>query len=62
MSKGGKREGAGRPVAPPSAVIRIRLPLTEHEQVAQLGGVVWVKRVLREELSRCFPSEGETFK
>jgi len=38
MSKGGKRLGAGRPLAAPSAVMRIRLPLPVHAQVVILGG------------------------
>jgi hypothetical protein len=50
MSKGGKREGAGRPVSAPSAVLRIRLPLPVHAQVVELGGAVWLKRIISEAL------------
>lgn len=50
--KGGKREGAGRPKAPPTAVIRIRLPVPQHERLMQLGGDVIVKRLIEEHLAR----------
>jgi len=50
--KGGKREGAGRPPAPPSAVIRIRLPLPLHQKVKELGGDIWVKRIINEAIAK----------
>jgi hypothetical protein len=50
--RGGKREGAGRPVADPSAVIRIRLPLPVHAKIMALGGDIWVKRVINEALQQ----------
>jgi hypothetical protein len=59
MSKGGKREGAGRPPAPPSVVVRIRLSLPEHDKVTALGGDVWIKRVLREALFKASQLEIE---
>jgi hypothetical protein len=52
MSKGGKREGAGRPPAPPSAVLRIRLPLPLHQKVKELGGDIWVKRIINEAIEK----------
>jgi hypothetical protein len=52
MSKGGKREGAGRPPAPPSAVLRIRLPLPLHQKVKELGGDIWVKRIINEAIAK----------
>lgn len=48
--RGGKRDGAGRPVAQPTAVIRIRLPLPVHAKIMALGGDIWVKRVINEAL------------
>ena len=50
--KGGKREGAGRPPAPPSAVMRIRLPLPVHARVYALGGDIWVKRIINEAIDK----------
>ena len=38
----------GRPKAQPTAVIRIRLPIALHAQVIELGGDIFVKRVIRE--------------
>ena len=51
MTKGGKRLGAGRPLAAPSAVMRIRLPLPVHAQVVLLGGDVWLKRIISQALA-----------
>ena len=42
----------GRPKAPPTDVIRIRLPLKEHAQVIELGGDKWAKRVILENLEK----------
>lgn len=50
--RGGKREGAGRPVAPPSGVIRIKLPLAVHKQVMDRGGDIWLKRIINEQLNK----------
>lgn len=36
----------GRPKAPPTAVIRVRLPVDTHATVMQLGGDKFVKRVV----------------
>lgn len=52
MSKGGKRPGAGRPKADPTAVIRIRLPIPVYEKVAKLGGDIWVKRIIKEQVEK----------
>ena len=59
--KGGKREGAGRPPAPPSAVIRIRLPLPLHQKVKELGGDIWVKRIINEAIDKVAKTPYETF-
>ena len=50
--RGGKREGAGRPPAPPTAVIRIRLPMPVHKQVIERGGDIWLKRIISEALKK----------
>ena len=50
--KGGKREGAGRPPEPLKAIMRLRLPLSVHEQVMALGGDKWVKRLISEALQK----------
>ena len=50
--RGGKREGAGRPVAAPTAVMRIRLPLPVHQQVLERGGDIWLKRIINEALGQ----------
>jgi hypothetical protein len=47
-----EKRKAGRPTAPPTGVIRIRLPLPVHEQVVQLGGDVWVKRLINEAIDK----------
>ena len=52
--RGGKREGAGRPVAAPTAVIKISLPLPVHKQVKELGGTIWVKRIINEALAKIY--------
>ena len=48
--RGGKRDGAGRPLAPESTVVRIRVPLAIHEKIKELGGDKWIKRVILEAL------------
>lgn len=50
--RGGKRDGAGRPPAQPSVVMRIRLPLPVHAQVKALGGDKWVKRLINEAIEQ----------
>ena len=50
--RGGKREGAGRPPAQPTAVMRIRLPLPVHKQVIERGGDIWLKRIINEALQQ----------
>lgn len=44
--KGGKRLGAGRPPAPPTVVVRIRLSLSRHAAYVERGSEHWLKRVL----------------
>lgn len=39
---------AGRPKAPPTEVMRIRLPLQVHAKVMDKGGDKWVKRLITE--------------
>jgi len=43
---------AGRPKAEPTEVIRIRLPVAVHEQVIEMGGDKWVKRLITEALKK----------
>jgi hypothetical protein len=44
--KGGKREGAGRPKAEPTTVIRVRLTQPQHAAYVERGAEHWLKRVL----------------
>ena len=46
--RGGKREGAGRPKAPESVVIRVRVAPEVAEAIQKLGGAIWLKRVIQE--------------
>jgi hypothetical protein len=46
--RGGKREGAGRPKAPESVVIRVRVAPEVAEAIHARGGAIWLKRVIRE--------------
>ena len=46
--KGGKREGAGRPKAPESVVIRLRVAPEVAEAIQSRGGSIWLKRVIQE--------------
>ena len=46
--KGGKREGAGRPKAPESVVIRVRVAPEVAEAIQARGGAIWLKRVIQE--------------
>ena len=46
--RGGKREGAGRPPALPSLVIRVRLTPEQHKAYVDRGAEHWLKRVLSE--------------
>lgn len=50
--RGGKRKGAGRPPAPPTTLMRLRLPLPVYETVQALGGDVWAKRVIVEAINK----------
>lgn len=47
--KGGARNGAGRPKAAPSVVVRIRLPLEQHAAYLERGGDVWLKRLIAQQ-------------
>ena len=44
--RGGKREGAGRPPAPPTVPIRVRLTPEQHKEYTERGADIWIKRVL----------------
>lgn len=46
--RGGKREGAGRPPAPPAVIIRVRLTPEQHKAYTERGADIWLKRVLGE--------------
>lgn len=46
--KGGKREGAGRPKAPESVVIRLRVAPEVAKAIQARGGAIWLKRVILE--------------
>lgn len=43
---------AGRPKAPPTEVIRIRLPLPVHTKAMDKGGDKWVKRLINEAIEK----------
>lgn len=49
--RGGAREGAGRPKAPATTVVRVRLTQAQHAQYIERGGDVWLKRILAEALA-----------
>lgn len=55
--KGGKREGAGRPLAPPTAVVRIRLSPEQYAAYAERGAEDWLKRVLGEPKTHLAPMQ-----
>lgn len=42
----------GRPKAPPTAVMRLRIPLDAYAKIMALGGDRWAKRVLIEQLEK----------
>lgn len=44
--KGGKREGAGRPPAPKTILVRVRLLPDLHKEYMERGADIWLKRVL----------------
>jgi hypothetical protein len=52
MTKGGKREGAGRPLGSTAGreVVQVAVRLTEQQRdtLNSLGGVRWLRRVLDE--------------
>lgn len=56
MSRGGKREGAGRPKAEPTTVVRIRLTMPESLALMEAGGVQWIKNRIAE-LPQNFPKK-----
>ena len=43
---------AGRPKAPPTEVVRIRLLLPVHAKVIERGGDKWVKRLINEAIEQ----------
>jgi len=49
---GGKRPGAGRPKAPASIVLRLRMPVTTYNRIKALGGDIWAKRIINEALEK----------
>lgn len=53
MTKGGQRPGAGRPTRP-EPVYRVTMRLTEKQRVKyfDVGGVIWVRRVLNELMAK----------
>ena len=52
MEKAEVKRKAGRPKAPPTEVIRIRLPLPVHAKVIDKGGDKWVKRLINEAIEK----------
>ena len=53
--KGGKREGAGRPLGstkPEAKPRAIRMTDAEHAMYVQLGGVRWVRRLINAEIGK----------
>ena len=53
--KGGKREGAGRPVGttkPETAPVAIRLTAAHRAKLKELGGVIWLRRMLDKHRAR----------
>lgn len=52
MSKGGTREGAGRPYAEPTKPAQIRLTERQRLRFLELGGARWVKRLIDESIAR----------
>lgn len=50
--RGGKRAGAGRHKAPPTTLMRIRLPVAVHEAVIERGGTIWAKRLIVEAIEK----------
>lgn len=51
--KGGKREGAGRPVStdPANNSVKARLTDQQHAKWKELGGSRWLKRMLDEQVT-----------
>jgi hypothetical protein len=51
--KGGKREGAGRPIEinPATKLATVKMTPTQHKEFLELGGSRWVKRLINESLS-----------
>ena len=41
-----QKRKAGRPPAPPTAVIRLRVPVADHAAILELGGDKWARRVI----------------
>lgn len=52
MTKGGKRAGAGRPPAPPSAPISIRVTVEQNNAYKAAGGAKWLKALLDKQITK----------
>lgn len=51
MTRGGKRAGAGRkPETEQTALFRLRFPIPTHQRIKELGGDIWLKRIINEAL------------
>ena len=51
--RGGKRPGAGRPTAPPTKPIMLRLTEPQRLKYLELGGARWIKRLIDEHRGIC---------
>lgn len=56
-NNGGKREGAGRPPAAPTAAVRFSLTLPQHKEYLARGGARWAKRTLEAYLTEPLPAK-----
>lgn len=52
MTSGGKRTGAGRPPAPPTFVVRLRLALKLKPEFEKRGADIWLKRLIDEAIKK----------
>ena len=49
--RGGAREGAGRPKAEPTVLVRLRLTPAQYKAYVERGEEHWLKRILSEPLN-----------
>lgn len=49
---GGPRPGAGRPKAPASVLLRIRVTPAHMAAIQERGGDIWLKRIINEAIER----------